>query len=107
MSFQTLAFLLFLAVTAAVCPAVGRRNRRAGAGVLTAACAIFYLLGPGGWRTAAGGLVCLLLGIGVSALALRAMAGDTAQKVKEMHGGQSIPFPPFQRHSRISGMSWP
>ena len=48
MSFQSLAFFGFLAVALAVCLPVGRRSSGAGAALLTAASAVFYLLGPGG-----------------------------------------------------------
>lgn len=79
MSFQSLAFFAFLAAVLAVCLPVGRRSRRAGAAALTAASAVFYLLGPDP-RTAAGGLICLLAGIGVTAWALRRMARPGADR---------------------------
>ena len=49
MSFQSLAFFGFLAAALAVCLTAGRRSPRAGAAMLAAASAVFYLLGPGGW----------------------------------------------------------
>ena len=75
MSFQSLGFWAFLALALAVCLTAGRRSPRTGAALLTAASALFYLLGPGGWTVVLGGLVCLLLGIAVTAWALRRMMG--------------------------------
>ena len=80
MSFQSLGFLAFLAVTLAVCLPVGRRSPRGGAALLTIASAVFYLLGPGGWTVALGGLACLLLGIAVTAWALRRMGRAGADR---------------------------
>ena len=80
MSFQSLGFLAFLAVTLAVCLPVGRRSPRGGAALLTIASAVFYLLGPGGWTVVLGGLVCLLLGIAVTAWALRRMGRAGADR---------------------------
>ena len=57
MSFQSLAFFGFLAVALAVCLPVGRRSSGAGAALLTAASAVFYLLGPGGPAVVLGGLL--------------------------------------------------
>lgn len=74
MSFQSLAFFGFLAVALAVCLPVGRRSSGAGAALLTAASAVFYLLGPGGPAVVLGGLACLLLGICVTSWAIRRMA---------------------------------
>ena len=76
MSFQSLGFWAFLALALAVCLTAGRRSPRTGAALLTAASAAFYLLGPGGWAVVLGGLVCLLLGIGVTAWAVRRMGRD-------------------------------
>ena len=45
MSFQSLAFFGFLAAALAVCLTAGRRSPRAGAAMLAAASAVFYLLG--------------------------------------------------------------
>lgn len=62
MSFQSLAFFGFLAAALAVCLTAGRRSPRAGAAMLAAASAVFYLLGPGGWTVVLGGIACLLGG---------------------------------------------
>ena len=67
MSFQSLAFFGFLAAALAVCLTAGRRSPRAGAAMLAAASAVFYLLGPGGWTVVLGGVACLLAGICVTA----------------------------------------
>ena len=48
MSFQSLAFLAFLAVTTPACLLVGRRSVRTGMTVLGAASVVFYVAG-GGW----------------------------------------------------------
>ena len=74
MSFQSLAFFGFLAAALAVCLTAGRRSPRAGAAMLAAASAVFYLLGPGGWTVVLGGIACLLAGICVTACAIRRMA---------------------------------
>ena len=74
MSFQSLAFFGFLAAALAVCLTAGRRSPRAGAAMLAAASAVFYLLGPGGWTVVLGGIACLLAGICVTAWAIRRMA---------------------------------
>ena len=74
MSFQSLAFFGFLAAALAVCLTAGRRSPRAGAAMLAAASAVFYLLGPGGWTVVLGGDACLLAGICVTAWAIRRMA---------------------------------
>ena len=74
MSFQSLGFLAFLMSTLAVCLPAGRHSPRADAALLTIASAVFYLLGPGGWTAVLGGLACLLLGIAVTAWAIRRMA---------------------------------
>ena len=74
MSFQSLAFFGFLAAALAVCLTAGRRSPRAGAAMLAAASAVFYLLGPGGWTVVLGGVACLLAGICVTACAIRRMA---------------------------------
>ena len=79
MSFQSLAFCVFLAAALAVCLTLGRRSARLGTQLLAAASLVFYLLGPGGWRTALGGLSVLLLGIAVTARAIRRMAHDVTQ----------------------------
>lgn len=56
MSFQSLAFFGFLAAALAVCLTAGRRSPRAGAAMLAAASAVFYLLGPGDGRWCWGAL---------------------------------------------------
>lgn len=53
MSFQSLSFLAFLAVTLGVCLPLGRRNLRWGQAALTLFCLVFYVLG-GGWAGAFG-----------------------------------------------------
>ena len=80
MSFQSLGFLAFLMLALAVCLPAGRHSPRAGAALLTIASAVFYLLGPGGWTVVLGGLVCLLLGIAVTAWALRRMGRAGADR---------------------------
>ena len=74
MSFQSLSFLGFLAVTLAACLLLGRRSPRTGGVLLTVASMFFYLLGPGGHAVVLGGLACLLLGIWVTSWAIRRMA---------------------------------
>ncbi len=63
MSFQSLAFLAFLALTVFACLGVGRRSRRAGLWLLLAACAVFCLWGFPDRRVLGGFLV--LLGGGI------------------------------------------
>ncbi len=58
MGFQSLAFLLFLTLTAVLCPLA--KNRRTGAALLTVASAVFYTWGLG--EHALEGLGVLLLG---------------------------------------------
>jgi alginate O-acetyltransferase complex protein AlgI len=71
MNFQSISFLAFLAVTAAVCLPVGARRRQLGAALLTLACLWFCAAGMG-----LRGLAVLGAGLGVTALALRALAGE-------------------------------
>lgn len=71
MNFQSIAFLAFLALTAAVCLAAGRSSRRRGMLLLGAASAVFYLLAPRG----AAGMLVLLLGCGVTKWAAERIAG--------------------------------
>ena len=80
MSFQSLAFCVFLAAALAACLTLGRRSARLGTQLLAASSLVFYLLGPGGWRTALGGLSVLLLGIAVTARAIRRMARPGASR---------------------------
>ena len=68
MSFQSLSFLAFLALTAGACTALRRCSLPAGRAALSAACLIFYLSG-GGWAAFA----VLCAGCAVTALAARAM----------------------------------
>ena len=75
MSFQSLPFLLFLAAAALVCPALSRRNRRAGEVLLTLGCLGFYLAG-GGWRA----FGVLAAGTVVTALVLRVLAGESDRR---------------------------
>ena len=66
MSFQSLSFLAFLAVTLGVCLPLGRRNLRWGQAALTLFCLVFYVLG-GGWAA----LLVLLAGAVVTVAAVR------------------------------------
>lgn len=66
MSFQSLSFLAFLAVTLGVCLPLGRRNLRWGQAALTLFCLVFYVLG-GGWAA----LLVLLAGAAVTVAAVR------------------------------------
>ena len=84
MSFQSLAFFGFLAVALAVCLPVGRRSSGAGAALLTAASAVFYLLGPGGPAVVLGGLACLRRGICVTSWAIRRMARSGGSRRRTM-----------------------
>ena len=68
MSFQSLSFLAFLALTAGACTALRRCSLPAGRAALSAACLIFYLSGGG---LAAFAVLCA--GCAVAALAARAM----------------------------------
>ena len=58
MSFQSLSFLLFLAVTAAVCLILRRKSASSALAALELACLVFYLAG-GGWQS------FLVLAVGV------------------------------------------
>lgn len=71
MNFQSISFLAFLAVTVAVCLPVGARRRQLGAALLTLACLWFCVVGMG-----LRGLAVLAAGLGVTALALRPLAGE-------------------------------
>lgn len=70
MTFQSLSFLAFLSVTAAVCLPLGRHSVPAAKNCLTAACLAFYLLGGGPWD-----LLVLGGGLLVSRWAVRRLAG--------------------------------
>ena len=69
MTFQSVSFLAFLAVTAVLCPAAGRRAPWLGRLLLTLACLIFYI--AGGW----GGFLVLAAGTAATALALQRLCG--------------------------------
>ena len=60
MSFQSLSFLAFLAVTLGVCLPLGRRNLRWGQAALTLFCLVFYVLG-GGWTALLVLLACAVV----------------------------------------------
>lgn len=68
MSFQSLSFLAFLALTAIACTLLRRRSALAGRAALGAACLVFYLSG-GGWAAFA----VLCAGCAVTALSARSM----------------------------------
>ena len=76
MSFQSLSFLLFLAVTVVICLGVGRKNRSAGLYLLAAACALFCLLGNKGFLS----LWILLLGCRVTRAARRRFSDGAKRK---------------------------
>ena len=75
MSFQSLSFLAFLAVTVPLCCLAGRRHRRWGQWLLTLACLVFYAAG-GRWQ----GLLALAAGLAVTAAALRGMEKAPARR---------------------------
>lgn len=66
MSFQSVSFLAFLAVTLVLCLPAGRRHRQMGELLLTLACLLFCAVGMG-WK----GLLVLLAGMVVTAAALQ------------------------------------
>lgn len=70
MTFQSLSFLAFLAVTAAACLTAGRRAPRCGRLLLTLACLAFYI--TGGW----GGFLVLAAGTAVTDAALQRLCGE-------------------------------
>ena len=72
MSFQSLSFFLFLAVTAAVCLILRRKSTASALAALEAACLVFYLLG-GGWQ----GLLVLAAGVVVTRAAVVRLTDDT------------------------------
>ena len=61
MSFQSLSFFAFLAVTLAVCLTLRKRSAASAVMALELACLVFYILG-GGWR----GLIVLAAGVAVT-----------------------------------------
>jgi len=76
MAFQSLSFLLFLAVTVSACLLTGRRSIRTAQTVLLAASLVFYLSGA----HPAAELAVLAAGAAVTGLAVRAMAADRHRK---------------------------
>lgn len=71
MSFQSLSFFAFLAVTLAVCLTLRKKSRASALMALELGCLVFYVLG-GGWQ----GLIVLAAGVAVTrAAALRLEAG--------------------------------
>lgn len=70
MTFQSLSFLTFLAVTAAACLTAGRRAPWCGRLLLTLACLVFYVMG--GW----GGFLVLAAGTAVTAAVLQRLCGE-------------------------------
>ena len=77
MSFQSLSFLGFLTAVTVACLLTGRRSLPAGKVLLAAACLVFYLTGVS--RPLAGFAV-LLLGMGVTLAAVRAMGAGGKRK---------------------------
>ena len=70
MSFQSLIFLAFLAVSVPVCVIAGRRSRHAGLSALGISCLVFYVTGAG-WDA----FLVLCAGILVSRIAVTHLAG--------------------------------
>ena len=70
MNFQSLSFLLFLAVTVPACLAVGRKNRTAALWLLLLGCGVFYLSAFD--RQALSGFLVLLGGVIVTGAAVTA-----------------------------------
>lgn len=86
MSFQSLSFLAFLAVTLGVCLPLGRRNLRWGQAALTLFCLAFYVLG-GGWAA----LLVLLAGAVVTVAAVRYLAsGGKTEKQRRAAAAVAI-----------------
>ena len=86
MSFQSLSFLAFLAVTLGVCLPLGRRNLRWGQAALTLFCLVFYVLG-GGWAA----LLVLLAGAAVTVAAVRYLAsGGKTEKQRRAAAAVAI-----------------
>ena len=86
MSFQSLSFLAFLAVTLGVCLPLGRRNLRWGQAVLTLFCLAFYVLG-GGWAA----LLVLLAGAAVTVAAVRYLtSGGKTEKQRRAAAAVAI-----------------
>lgn len=86
MSFQSLSFLAFLAVTLGVCLPLGRRNLRWGQAALTLFCLAFYVLG-GGWAS----LLVLLAGAVVTVAAVRYLtSGGKTEKQRRAAAAVAI-----------------
>lgn len=86
MSFQSLSFLAFLAVTLGVCLPLGRRNLRWGQAALTLFCLVFYVLG-GGWTA----LLVLLAGAVVTVAAVRYLtSGGKTEKQRRAAAAVAI-----------------
>jgi len=76
MSFQSLSFLLFLAITVIACLWAGRKNPAAGLYLLAAACAVFCLLGERGFLS----LWVILIGCRVTRAAERRFSDPAGRK---------------------------
>ena len=86
MSFQSLSFLAFLAVTLGVCLPLGRRNLRWDQAALTLFCLVFYVLG-GGWAA----LLVLLAGAAVTVAAVRYLtSGGKTEKQRRAAAAVAI-----------------
>ena len=86
MSFQSFDFLAFVAVTRAVCLALGRREQRLGQLPLLLACLFFYVAGAG-WQS----LLVLAAGMAVTMAAL-----------EHLRGGEG----PARRRALVLGCCW-
>lgn len=72
MTFQSLSFLAFLAVTVTACLALGRRSPQAGRLLLMLACLVFYIVGAD-WS----GFLVLAVGMAVTAAVLQWLCGES------------------------------
>ena len=88
MNFQSFGFLTFLVITAAVCLGAARWDRRIAAECLTLACLIFYVIG-GGWAA----LLVLVLGMAVSAAAVRYLTAPDIRVQPEEDGPAAYAYP--------------
>lgn len=75
MSFQSLSFFAFLAVTLAVCLTMRKKSRASAVMALELACLVFYIAG-GGWQ----GLIVLAAGVAVTRAAALRMGADAAHR---------------------------
>ena len=75
MSFQSLSFFAFLAVTLAVCLTLRKKSRTSAVMALELACLVFYVLG-GGWR----GLIVLAAGVAVTRAAALRLGADAPHR---------------------------